>query len=57
MEVDPTQVVPAPVSPAKDSTLVSSGPDKTAALVKAVAETMSQNRPPAPEPAVFKAMS
>ena len=52
-KLDPTQVVPAQVSPAKDSTLASYGPDNTAALVKAFAESMTLNRLPAAEPAVF----
>ena len=52
-KLDSTQGVPAPISPAKDSTLASSGPDNATALVKAFAETMSLNRLPAPEPAVF----
>ena len=49
VQVGSMQVVPPPVSPAKDSTLASSGPDKTAALLKAFAETTSLNRLPAPQ--------
>ena len=52
-KVDSMRVIPAPVSSAKDSTLAFSGPDNTAALVKAFAESMSLNRLPAPEPAIF----
>ena len=53
MQVNSKQVVLVLVSSEKDSTLAFSGPDKTAALVKAFAETMSLNLLPAPGPAVF----
>ena len=49
MQMDSKQVVLVLVISEKDSTLASSGPDKTAALVKAFAESMSLNRLPAPE--------